>query len=393
MMRKLFALAALLIAQPVYAQGFNAEPLPPLVQATGDSATVTATWFHTPNQNWTVDYIWRVWRGTGLVLSGSTTEKTTVFKLPREEADVQYAFEVAVRRLSPSPRTGAYRGESFVVPARELAAVYVHPAPTTQPVIVPHDPVYQLAQGTIWLEFTPDRTTGNQGLWSKDASGYDTGGHLSIMISDGQLRVRIQSDVASHEIIGGTVVDSALNQAAFVWGDNGMRLYLNGSLVGSNAYNGGIQNNTRDAAIGALTWDVGGSTPGPWSSPLVGTMEAVEVYDGVYDFSGRWGEVPIPPPSPVDSLKIEVAQRRIWFAPDGQTALIQFAFVPVTYRPVDYRIGQTENFYYEVWVSGTKAGYTADANYGTVECWRAGSGEVCPVRPFRQEYRQLGLSA
>lgn len=104
------------------------------------------------------------------------------------------------------------------------------------------------------------------------------------------------------------------------------------------------------------------------------------------------------PPGPVDSLSIQVASRRLYqnrdypgVSPDDTVTMIQYQFSPATYRHVDYRIGETETYHYEVWVDGEKVGYSVDASWGISECWRAENGEVCPIRPFRG-YRQESLS-
>jgi hypothetical protein len=99
----------------------------------------------------------------------------------------------------------------------------------------------------------------------------------------------------------------------------------------------------------------------------------------------------ITPPGPVDSLDVQVAWRRIFSGrTGGQTdtaTVIQYLLAPATYRNIDYRIGQTESFHYEIWGEQDgvfkRIGYTVDGSWGIVECHKAGNGEVCPVRPFR----------
>jgi hypothetical protein len=391
MLKKLLFLAALLLPAPLYGQAFALAIDPvELIQESPDSATFELRWYYTPNQNWTVAYDYEVFTTTGeMAFSGRTPDKLFRFTLPRVDTDVQYSARVRVARLSPSARTGPWSGDTFTVPARTVEAVYALAAPSTAPIIVPNQPAYQVSEGTLWLEFTPDRVTDVQGLWSKDATGYDTGGHLSIMIDAGRIRARLQDDSTSYEIVGGTVVDSVLNQAAFVFGDNGMQLWLNGVLVGSNPYTGGLENNTRDFAVGALTWDVNATSP-PWASPLSGTMEAVEIYNGFYNFSDRWGDVPIPPPGPVDSLEvIRVSSLRVWTDPDSpRVALLQYHLAPGGYRYVNVPLGQTERLMYELYRNGQKVGYSADADGGVYDCslmpgGECVNGELIPVRPFR----------
>ena len=395
-MKKLTLLGALLaMLVPAMAQGqaFALDGIDPveLIQESPDSATFEFNWYYTPNQNWTVEYDYEIATTAGdMIFSGRTPDQTFRFTLPRGENDVNYSARVRVARLAPSARNGPWSGDTFSVPARVVEAVYALAAPTDTPTVVLHDPSYEIAAGTLWLEFTPDRLTDRQGLFCKDHNGYGTGGHFCVAIDNGQIEARIQSDSVSYQILAGTVVDSTLNQIAVEFGDNvGFRLWVNGVLVGSDPYTGGLIGNVEAIRIGALAQN---ELPGSitWYGPLVGTMEAVELYNGAYDFSGRWGDVPIPPPGPVDSLEvIRVGWMRVWQNPDMTEKHIQYRLAPGAYRYVDYRIGQRETFMYEVFVDGQKSGYSADASYGVGDCslmprGECVNGEVIPVRPFRR---------
>jgi hypothetical protein len=148
-----------------------------------------------------------------------------------------------------------------------------------------------------------------QGVWSRDASGFGTGGHLSVHLRNGSVEARIQSEDDSYQIQW-PVVRGTLNQVAVEFGDDtGFRLHVNGSLVMEDAYSGGTVGNQNDLVVGAskMSYVPDGSTP-DWESPFFGNVRVSEYYMGRYDFSGRWGLPPITPPPPVDSLSIEVAQ-------------------------------------------------------------------------------------
>lgn len=391
-MKKITLVAALLalLPAPLFGQAWalDLEPVE-MVQESPDSATYDLVWYYSPNQNWTVEYDYEVMTTTGdMVFSGRTPDQSFRFTLPRGETDTNYSARVRVVRLAPSPRNGPWSGDTFMVPAKVTEMIYALAAPTDTPTIVPHDPSYEIAAGTLWLEFTPERLTDRQGLFCKDHNGYGTGGHFCIAIDNGQIEARIQSDSVSYQILAGTVVDSTLNQVAVEFGDNvGFRLWVNGVMVGSDPYTGGLVGNVEAIRIGALAQN---EPPGSvtWYAPLVGTMEAVELYNGVYDFSGRWGDVPIPPPGPVDSLNvIRVGFLRVYKNSDS-TAFLQYFLPPGGYRYVDARIGQTERLMYEIWHNGQRIGYKADADYGIGDCslmpgGECANGEVIPVRPFR----------
>jgi len=95
------------------------------------------------------------------------------------------------------------------------------------------------------------------------------------------------------------------------------------------------------------------------------------------------------PPGPVDSLSVIVAWRRIWTEPaDQQHVHLQYDVPPATYRNVDYRIGLTETFMYELYLDGEYV-MAADASFGVTEC--AEDGEVCPVRPFRRSRGHMAV--
>jgi VCBS repeat-containing protein len=123
---------------------------------------------------------------------------------------------------------------------------------TSQYVAVAHDPVFELNEGTLALWFNTDTTSGNRTLFSKDHSGFVTGGHLNIRTVGSRIEVRLQSDDTSYTILTGNIVNrNQWQHLVFSFGEQGMRLYLNGALVGSNAYTGGLMGNHEPIVIGA----------------------------------------------------------------------------------------------------------------------------------------------
>ena len=83
---------------------------------------------------------------------------------------------------------------------------------------VPHSADLELNSGTIQLWFNADDTTGNQGLFSKDSSGYDDGGHLTAFLDGDNLTVRLQSDSASYTVEVDNVDADSWNHMAFSFG-------------------------------------------------------------------------------------------------------------------------------------------------------------------------------
>lgn len=317
------------------------------IQAVSNTSTVTAEWFYTaPDSTWIIDYIYKVTDvSEGIIIFEDTTvSKLVTFDINRSFVDKDYDFAVAVRRISPQPRVGVWKSERFTVPlVEQFALLYELPTPITTPIVVAHDPAFEVDSGTVWIEFIPNTITGEQGLFSKDHSGYGTGGHFTISVSDGQIKVRIQDLSQSYQLVAGTIVDLVVNQVAVTFGDE-LRLYVNGILVASSVYSGGIVGNTETIVIGAESSnDQAGESL--FTTPFDGTIEVVEFYRGFYDFSGRWGDIPLPPPGPVDSVTINVAHISYGMVMNQSLDYVEIAFAPIV-----------EAEYYTLYLDGKEEG-------------------------------------
>ncbi len=106
---------------------------------------------------------------------------------------------------------------------------------------VPHDDQFLLDEGSIVFWFKPKSLSGRQGIFSKDSSGYDTGGHLTVYLEGKYLKVRLQSTQTSYTIKSKTSIRKGRwYHVAFVFGPGGMELYINGRLERTNSYAGGL---------------------------------------------------------------------------------------------------------------------------------------------------------
>jgi hypothetical protein len=141
----------------------------------------------------------------------------------------------------------------------------------SQYIEIPHSNDYLLDNGSVQLWFNVDSIGGVQTLLSKEHTAFGTGGHLTMTIeSDGRLQTRLQSTTVS-ETVGspGTVAAGQWHHVVFTFGSQGMTLYLDGQLVGTNTYTGGLgttsggSGNSEPIAIGAGTTgsNVGSVTP------------------------------------------------------------------------------------------------------------------------------------
>ncbi|MFT7287903.1 MAG: Ca2+-binding RTX toxin-like protein, partial [Halieaceae bacterium] len=148
-----------------------------------------------------------------------------------------------------------------------------------------HDNTMALIAGTIAFSFNADRISGNQGLFSKDASGWGDGGHINIELdSKGRVQVRLQGDdgegfkniyLRSDAIEAGETVNLALT-----FSPEGTFLYLNGEIEDvDKGFDAGIRANDQSLILGAS----GSSRPSDTTNKLKyffsGTIENVLLLD------------------------------------------------------------------------------------------------------------------
>ncbi|UCF97239.1 MAG: LamG domain-containing protein, partial [Spirochaetaceae bacterium] len=153
-------------------------------------------------------------------------------------------------------------------------------------IAVPHDEEFELAEGTVQLWFKTDQSWGRQGLLAKDAYGYGDGGHLSIFLVNGRIEVRLQSEGNSYYICTERLVQKGdWYHLAFSFGPEGMKLYLDGELVGANAYTGGLAGNRESLVIGGANWgnkkDSGDLSKLKISHPFNGHIDEVAIFGQV----------------------------------------------------------------------------------------------------------------
>ncbi|MBA2663756.1 MAG: LamG domain-containing protein [Bradymonadaceae bacterium] len=101
---------------------------------------------------------------------------------------------------------------------------------------IPHHEAMLLGRGTITMWFNAHNVTPVQGLFSKDARGLGTGGHLDMRIRNAEVEVRFQRiDGVDGErdvsLVGAGLVAGKWHHLAFVFDATGRTLYLDGVLV------------------------------------------------------------------------------------------------------------------------------------------------------------------
>ena len=152
---------------------------------------------------------------------------------------------------------------------------------------VPHDDAFEAESGTVMMWIRPDDLGGDQGLFSKDSKHYDDGGHLHIELDGSKVKVRLQGreneneDFSSHtvESPSGTAQEGQWMQVAFTWGATGMALYVNGTLVDSDSFTGGIEDNQEPIVMGASQTHSGDQSSSGLREFFEGAMDEVAFFD------------------------------------------------------------------------------------------------------------------
>lgn len=159
-------------------------------------------------------------------------------------------------------------------------------------VIVDHAPEFLVEQGTIALWFRTRTEVADQGIWSKDSSGFDTGGHVTMQIDydevDGtgnQLAVRMQDTAQSYYVSINSIEAMTWYHVVFTFGPNGMSLWINGVMRDSENYVGGMDASSGDVgnyeplAMGMSTHVSDNMSVEPTSQHLDGLIRDVRVFD------------------------------------------------------------------------------------------------------------------
>jgi ELWxxDGT repeat protein/VCBS repeat-containing protein len=126
-------------------------------------------------------------------------------------------------------------------------------------IAVAHDAAFEVAQGTIQLWFRTRDPWDNQTLFAKDQDGRSNG--LRIGLDDRDLRVQFENGGSVHAIdtrntaFNNLIRSHTWYQLTFTFGGEGMKLYVNGVLVGANGYTGGLVGNREPIVIGGSNDD------------------------------------------------------------------------------------------------------------------------------------------
>ena len=151
-----------------------------------------------------------------------------------------------------------------------------------------HEDEYMLRNGSIEATFNVDDTSGKQSIFAKDHSGYTDGGHVNMYLDGDQLVVRYQSDTTSYYVksADGAIDANTDYHATFSFGEEGMKLYLDGEEIDTDSYTGGMDSssggsgNESSIVIGATNWgSTNDAATNSISNYLNGTIGVVNIYD------------------------------------------------------------------------------------------------------------------
>ncbi len=149
-------------------------------------------------------------------------------------------------------------------------------------VVVTHTPEMEIPDGTLDLAFTPGSLPARQGLFSKDAAGFGSGGHFAVLLEGRDILIRLQDKIETHSIwLTGVLAVGVDYKLAVTFGPDGMEAWLDGVPVGHNVYTGGLLGNLEPIVIGANAWSSWALSSDPLKDPLFGTVERVALYDRV----------------------------------------------------------------------------------------------------------------
>lgn len=160
---------------------------------------------------------------------------------------------------------------------------------------IPNVSAFETGNGAIsfWfntssLSHSDTSDQGGQGLYSRDSSGYDSGGHLTIWLQPtGAIRIRHQDTNSNNEINTDPLVTAETwHHLVYTWGSNGMRLYVDGGLVDTNLdFTSGTSGNSEPMIFGANAWTSGDdeSAPSSLKDFFKGQMDEIKYYSNQID--------------------------------------------------------------------------------------------------------------
>ena len=173
-------------------------------------------------------------------------------------------------------------GDGGADPVFGIAGLFEFDGERGGEVVVEHSDSLALSEGTILFSFVADDITGRDALFSKDASGYGSGGHTTAFVeSDGDLKVRLQNEERSLYLEAkGVIEEGEAYDFALTFGEEGARLYLDGEEVDAEeGFSHSWESNEEVLLIGANGWASKSGEVGRPSHHFDGSIENFAILD------------------------------------------------------------------------------------------------------------------
>ncbi|MEM7770289.1 MAG: NF038122 family metalloprotease, partial [Cyanobacteria bacterium P01_A01_bin.37] len=155
-------------------------------------------------------------------------------------------------------------------------------------IVTNHTSDMLLNSGTLSFNFQAASVSETQGLFSKDSSYYDDGGHLTVYLEQGNLVGRLQSSNNSYHVQASVTAGQDYD-VALTFGTRGLELWLNGSRVDTNSYTGGLGKNSggignyEPIVLGASQSGSGNQIADSLQHYFTGTLKDVRLFDQQLD--------------------------------------------------------------------------------------------------------------
>ncbi|MES0809281.1 LamG-like jellyroll fold domain-containing protein, partial [Roseibium sp. SCPC15] len=124
-------------------------------------------------------------------------------------------------------------------------------------IAISHSEDMKIAEGTVAFSFKADQISGYDALFSKDASGYGSGGHVTAWVTEnGDVKVRFQDEDSSLWLKAEDVIEVGTeHEFALTFGDDGVFLFIDGvEVAGSENFQADWLGNEEFLMIGANGW-------------------------------------------------------------------------------------------------------------------------------------------
>lgn len=155
---------------------------------------------------------------------------------------------------------------------------------------IPHDPTYDLDSATLRIDVTVSDldATARQAIFSRDSSGLDGGGHLTLWVEDdGALELRWQSDSTSYYVTApaGTITEGVAHEIHVTLDAEAQSIgiHVDGAQVGEGTHIPvTLSGNAEPWVLGTNQWVSGDGVADNLTDHLNGAIGHFEILDGAW---------------------------------------------------------------------------------------------------------------